>query len=339
MLESKGRFGWAAIRAAFLCGQVLLLSSAGSALAQSAFEDEVAGGLCLPRSWVTRWYARGEYLALWVNDDPLPALVTTSPAGTPRADAGVLGEPETEVLVGEENWNDRPQPGGRLTFGYWLDDAHTFAWEAQMWMTSIGSAGADASSTGDPIFARPFFNTENGLEDAQLVAYPSVVPGALRTDGRREASSVNVLGRCNWLQWDGGHLDFSCGYRFFRFRESLTIRELLTSTILVSDDFGTVNDFHGVDLGAVFGLRRGEWLFDVTTKVALGDMRQKLSIDGSTKVDGNPSLTVPGGWLAAPSNLGVYTNHEFVAIPELGLRSAFVPDPALDSFWRGNLPE
>ena len=294
MLGRKGRFGRAAIGTVLLCGQIVLMSIASDALAQDPFEDEVAGGLCLPRSWVTRWYVRGEYIALWVNDDPLPALVTTSPSGTPRADAGVLGEPETDVLVGEENWNDRAQPGGRLTFGYWLDDAHTFAWEAQMWITSIGSAGANANSTGDPIFARPFFNTENGLEDAQLVAYPSVVAGALRIDGRREASSVDVLGRCNWLRWDGGHLDFSCGYRFFRFRESLAIRELLESTILVSDDFGTVNDFHGVDLGAVVGLRRGGWLLDFTAKVALGDMRQELSIDGSTKVDGNPSVTVPG---------------------------------------------
>jgi hypothetical protein len=250
--------------------------------------------------------------------------VTTSPAGTPRVDAGVLGEPGTEVLFGQESVNDRPYQGGRLTFGYWLDDAHTFSWEAQLWMASPGSASGENSSDGDPIFARPFFNTETGLEDAQLVAYPSVVTGAMQIDARIRASSVNVLGRCNWLRWDGGHLDFSGGYRFFRFRESLSLRESLVSTIRVVDDFDTVNDFHGVDLGAVFGLRRGGWLFDVTTKVALGDMRQRLDIEGSTTVAGNPSVTVPGGWLAAPSNIGVYTNHEFVAIPELGLRVAFV---------------
>ena len=150
MLERQGRFGWATISALLLCGQVLLMSSVGSALAQSPFEDQVAAGLCLPRSWVTRWYARGEYLALWVTDDPLPALVTTSPAGTPRVDAGVLGAPGTEVLFGQESVNDRPYQGGRLTFGYWLDDAHTFSWEAQLWMASPGSVSAEDSSAGDP---------------------------------------------------------------------------------------------------------------------------------------------------------------------------------------------
>jgi hypothetical protein len=100
------------------------------------------------------------------------------------------------------------------------------------------------------------------------------------------------------------------------------MRENIAMLIDVSDDFDTENDFHGADLGAVLGLRRGAWLLDVTTKVALGDMRESLRIDGSTTVAGFAPLA--GGWLAAPSNIGQYTDHEFAAIPELGVRLAFV---------------
>ena len=41
---------------------------------------------------------RGEYLGWWTKSSPLPALATTSPATTPRAQAGVIGQPETEIL-------------------------------------------------------------------------------------------------------------------------------------------------------------------------------------------------------------------------------------------------
>lgn len=324
MWGRKSLFGWAAIAGSLICGQALLMGNASSALAQSGLEHEPTGQLFVPRSWITRWYVRAEYLALWATGNPLPALVTTSPAGTPLVDAGVLGEPGTAVLFGDEHVEDDGHQGGRLTFGYWLDDAHTRAVEAQLWAAGIAGDGGAAGSAGDPILARPFFNTENYLEDAQLVAFPWIVTGEIQADARSEMYSADVLARYNWLSGPGGYLDFCWGYRFFRFRESLSIRETLASTVGVFDEFVTENDFHGVDLGAVLGLRRGPWLLDLTTKVALGDMRERLKIDGATTVAGNPPVTVPGGWLAAPSNVGSYTDHEFAAIPELGLRLAFV---------------
>src|SRR6056297_3074011 len=49
-----------------------------------------------PHYWVTAesllWFGKGR---------TMPALVTTSPAGTPQVDAGVLGRPGTQVLFGD----------------------------------------------------------------------------------------------------------------------------------------------------------------------------------------------------------------------------------------------
>ena len=66
----------------------------------------------------------------------------------------------------------------------------------------------------------------------------------------------------------------------------MEIFETLNGTTTVFDDFVTENDFHGADIGAVLGLYRGPCLLDVTTKVALGNMRERVTIDGSTTVEG-----------------------------------------------------
>src|SRR5262245_8106792 len=51
-------------------------------------------------------WASAEYLLWWTKGDRLPPLLTTSPVGTPLANAGVLGRPGTSVLFGDERVND-----------------------------------------------------------------------------------------------------------------------------------------------------------------------------------------------------------------------------------------
>src|SRR5205814_1795481 len=49
-----------------------------------------------------QFWATGEYLLAWFSGDRLPALVTTSPAGTARASAGIPGLATTTTLFGDE---------------------------------------------------------------------------------------------------------------------------------------------------------------------------------------------------------------------------------------------
>src|SRR5437016_2163211 len=43
----------------------------------------------------TRFWGQAEYLLMWIKGDPVPPLVTSSPAGTPMTSAGVLGAAST----------------------------------------------------------------------------------------------------------------------------------------------------------------------------------------------------------------------------------------------------
>ncbi len=76
----------------------------------SAMENVLADRGPAPAAnvWVS-----GEYLMTWFRGASLPALVTTSPDGTTRTSAGILGTPGTSTLVGGDV-NDRIRAGFRL---------------------------------------------------------------------------------------------------------------------------------------------------------------------------------------------------------------------------------
>src|SRR5262249_50837045 len=62
-----------------------------------------------PPTWV---WADAEYLLWWMKGDSLPPLITSSPAGTPQSQAGVLGAPGTAVLFGGSGVNSDLRSGG-----------------------------------------------------------------------------------------------------------------------------------------------------------------------------------------------------------------------------------
>ena len=98
------------------------------------------------RCWCTRDHTRmfrmnymgrlwiAPELLLWsTSGNFLPALVTSSPAGTPAAQAGVIGQPGTSILFGNDWMPGTFRPGGRITVGYWLDPAQIqqMLWQPQ----------------------------------------------------------------------------------------------------------------------------------------------------------------------------------------------------------------
>ena len=69
-----------------------------------------------------RYWLEADFLGWTVTGDRLPALVTTSPAGTPAPLAGVLGAPGTTVLFGNSTVNDDWRAGGKVR-RLWQRDA------------------------------------------------------------------------------------------------------------------------------------------------------------------------------------------------------------------------
>ena len=95
--------------------------------AQPARSAPVSGS-CEPAAVRPMWapsdgWVALDYLFWWTRGMSLPPLVTTSPAGTPLPDAGVLGEPATTVLFGDEQVSDELRSGFRFETGIWLDRA------------------------------------------------------------------------------------------------------------------------------------------------------------------------------------------------------------------------
>ena len=88
-----------------------------------------------------RFWVGAEYLRWTVKGDKLPALVTTSPPGTPLAQGGVLGFPGTAVLFGDSTVNDGWRSGGRAQAGFWFDDRRTSGIETSFFQ--LGDASTD----------------------------------------------------------------------------------------------------------------------------------------------------------------------------------------------------
>ena len=267
-----------------------------------------------PRLWV-----RADYLMWWTKGMSVPPLVTTSPENTLRPQAGVLGEPGTTVLLGDERLLDDMRWGGRLQVGGWLDRCQCLGIEGEWFALGDEDARFVAESGGDPILARPIFNVLLDRQDAQLVAFPGVVAGTVAVDSYSEFNSAGVRLLRNVRDCGGSRLDLLAGYRYLRLEENLGISENLISTnpfapgtFEIRDEFDTENQFHGGDIGLLWKTRGCRWSLDVLGKVALGYTEQTVLIDGTTGEN-------PGGVLALRSNMGLHERDEFAVVPEVGV--------------------
>ena len=74
---------------------------------------------CCNNNWLS---LLPDYLYWWTRGVQLPPLVTTSPMGVEMQDAGVIGEPGTQVLFGDELTSSGPRSGMCWSAGVQLDD-------------------------------------------------------------------------------------------------------------------------------------------------------------------------------------------------------------------------
>ncbi len=284
-------------------------------------------------------WLHAEGLLWWVSGNDLPPLVTTSPNSTPRAQAGVLGQPDTWVVHGDDRVDDRARGGFRTTLGvrlgHWFD--HLMDSELEFGVLWVGDGQSSGDfyrfSAGDPILARPFLNAQTNLQDAQLVGFPDVVLGEISIQSASDLLSAGAWYRKAWRCTDAARIDWVAGYRYALFREQLLIEESLVSTDPVGpvavgttfdlyDDFRTWSEFHGADLGLQLWTHTHGWTVEVLGKIALGSTLQTLEIDGQTLVVppvGGASLA-QGGLLAMPTNIGRHQSNQFSVLPEVTVR-------------------
>jgi hypothetical protein len=287
-------------------------------------------------------WAEAEYLLWWMRGAPLPPLVTTSPAGTPINQAGVLGAP---VLFGGSRANDEARSGFRVGVGGWFDEPRTWGAEASFFLLETKATGFVARSDGSTILSRPFVDAGTGRPGAERIAFPGDVSGAVSAS---EAGSgllgAGALLRMNLCCGCGTRLDLLGGYRYLRFTDSLGVTESLTSTspnspvfippgtlLDVTDRFHSRNQFHGGDLGLAGEFQRGTLSLCLLTKLAIGGNHQDADIAGGTTVTapGAAPVRSPGGLLAQTTNSGHHSRDEVSLVPELGLKLGYQATPHL----------
>ncbi len=317
--------------------------------------------LCLtgPRGFV---WARGEFLQWWSKGMDTPALVTDGPTG-------IRGEAGTSVRFGDETLLEQAHSGFRVRLGTWFDCDRRWAVEGEYWrLGDISDRFFDASDAeGSPALYRPFFNVNPrdaagvrvpAREDAQLISSPDVLAGSVAVQAQSGFEGAGAWLRYNLfcessemmfgdpcgvapLGFFGSRVDFLLGYRYARLNDQLTIQEDLTSLLgpplqgnfAITDTFSAANDFHGADLGMVCQWDRGPWSMELLGRLALGNVRQRVTIAGETEITGSEGDDglYQGGLLAQTTNMGTHSRDVFAVLPQLGMNVGYQLTPQLQA--------
>ncbi len=283
-----------------------------------------------------RLWVRSEYLLWWTKGSDTPALVTSSPVGTTPELSGVLGEPDTETLFGDNTVANGVRSGGRFALGYWLTPCQCFGIEADYLFIGSGTTRYRVDSSTVPILARPYLDTALGAETALLVAHPDFLAGSVAVDATNDFQAAEVLLRRALVKRCCDRLDFVVGYRFARLDDGLTIHQFsewtqaqgiipVGTTKDITDAFDTTNQFHGGQLGFAYQERVGRWSLQMLAKLGLGNTRSRVRIDGRTvtTLPNGVSGAFDGGLLAQTTNIGTYTQDDFSIMPELGVTLSY----------------
>ena len=283
------------------------------------------------------WWVRGEYLMWWVKNGPAPPpLVTSGPATAARP--AVLGQPGTDVVIGDRPINYPTSAGGRWTFGSWFDLHQQTGFEVTGFYLGQPTQTVTAASngTGQPILGRPFFavginaqqfpNLRNG-PTVDYAAFPNLFAGSVNVTSHSRLWGLDILYVHNLVPWTeygkGGscsgvyRLDLLAGMRHLDLLEDLGINqnsnilsggianfqgpEVFTpNAILVNDQFTTRNLFYGAAVGARAEFVSGAYFLNLTGKVAVGGTEQTVIANGASTLL-QPVGVQPSGAASSPT--------------------------------------
>jgi hypothetical protein len=283
----------------------------------------------VPDPATDRFWFEIDYLAACLSGSRLPPLVTASPPGTPRNQAGVIGAPATVVLFGDDKVNDDLRSGVRVRVGGWLDECRTIGFELSARTLDRQSDSFVAGSpNGNQIIARPFVDARTGTGNAELVSFPGVLAGSVAVDAEsNKFCAVDALCRKSCCRDCTGYIDVLAGYRYLQFGDRGRVTEQLVPLTLpgtridLVDEFDASNRFHGGVVGLAAGYTVGTVSVELQTRVAVGETSRTVSINGATQIvsPGAGSVTGAGGLLAQPTNIGMFRSSEWTVVPDLDL--------------------
>jgi hypothetical protein len=299
----------------------------------NAFAPEQTDGHHGPQ----RFWASADYLSWDIKGTPNPqALITT---GTP-ASQGTLGGPGTSVLLGGPDIGFGQLSGGRFGIGF-IDCAHDCAVELKgFWLqTANNTFGVTSDQMGSTVFARPFINSTTGVENVSLASFPGAFAGSITTAASSQlfGAEANLIHNVN-NSW-GASVDLLIGFRYLNLDQALTISQssdllgggvlgfagntvLAPGTVGIVDNFHTLNQFYGGQIGADVEFHPYKRLFlEFDGKLGFGDTHQSVNATGFTSLSNTgaaPTVT-SGGLLAVAGNSGPSSRDAFTFVPEIAI--------------------
>lgn len=296
---------------------------------------------CGPSRRPGNFWIRAEYLYWSLDAIDLPALVTSSPAGTLPQNTGVLGQPGTSVLFGGTSYGDSFRSGARVTVG-WQDDSCGNGWEA----SAMGIFSDDTSFFSNAaLLARPVFDTGTSSETSMIVAHPTYLTGSISAKVGNELQMYDINRRLRMSSSRCQSVDFLVGYRHGRLDEMLHVSQssvftapqgqiIPGTTVSLYDHFSAENQFNGAQLGLQFQQYSASTTLSLLAKIGLGVNQATATIDGATvnTVPAGGSATFEGGLLAQSTNIGVYDESRFAVLPEVGVNLRTRMDDHLEVF-------
>jgi Putative beta barrel porin-7 (BBP7) len=292
-------------------------------------------------------------LLWWIKPGPLSTpLVTTDPSQGVAKGSGGLANPTTEVVLGGHGIDFGPFSGGQVRAGYNLGDgigieASGFLLEQQ---NHIMIAASD--SGGSPFLLRPIVNTDANNPNAGIVVSLPLAsalalgakaanPGAVEVGNPSQLWGADAVVTAAAFSSGNTRLTALAGFRYLDLREDTDISTEITDfaagitfggvrdapgdKLLILDAFQTHNHFYGGQMGLRSETQVGALVLAADARLSLGDTRQDIGIQGSTTriaVAGGTE-TLPGGWLALPSNSGSFQHDRFTVVPEVNLNIAY----------------
>ncbi len=288
-----------------------------------------------------RFWLRGEYLYWQVTGAEASPLVTSSPEGTSPGTAGRLDQSTTTVLVGGDELTDKWKSGFAVSGGFWLDPCCGLAVIGDYFRIGDNGFNSSLGPDDDIIYARPYFNSELGVQDAQMINVPDQLAGNVHVQSSSQFQGGGLgLEKCLWSCGDptscgkSGWITVVGGYRYYQHDSSLQINEDLMvldgtttplvpgTSILLEDKFGARNQFHGGEIGLQGRRQEGFLWIDGLAAIAIGGNMRDVSINGgtTTTVPSAGTVSNPGGLLtSSETNIGNYSDTKATVIPRFRL--------------------
>jgi hypothetical protein len=297
------------------------------------------------------WF-HGDYVHWWTSGAHLPPMISTLTGATATVPATVFGD---ETVYGGNH------DGYRVAMGAWIDREHL--WGVEMDYLDVAgrqnnydSGFTDGYSNGTPyplvrlVYDPATYATSglaadyiglggfvNGRETVETSDYFQTAGVTLRRQLRASEWSTSNS-EVNWMDSSARtfRLDAIGGYRFARLIDTVNEQDdtfvFATGAAVPNslydyqyvNNYRTVNDFNGGELGLNVVYTFGRWSLDVVGKAALGVNNEYVSLynQQTTDVSNARGVATPP-ILSNASPLQEFSRNRFSAIPELTVTAGY----------------